>query len=86
MRDHIEEYVRNCHECQRLKPRHEFKAPLGEVTKPTRPREFVAMDICEPFPITATKNHYLLTFIDHLTKYTEALPLITITAEECARV
>jgi len=43
------------------------------------------MDICGPFPTTANNNHYLLTFIDHLTKYTEAVPLKTMTAEECAR-
>ena len=29
MRAHVEDYVRNCHECQLLKPRHEFKAPIG---------------------------------------------------------
>jgi transposase InsO family protein len=42
------------------------------------------MDICGPFPITAKKNRYFLTFIDQLTKYAEAVPL-TMTAEECAR-
>jgi len=47
---------------------------MGEVMEPTRPWELVAMDICGPFPITANNNHYLLTFIDHLTKYTEAVP------------
>ena len=62
MRAHVEDYVRNCHECQRLKPRHEFKAPMGEVMEPTRPWELVAMDICGPFPITANNNRCLLTF------------------------
>ena len=63
----------------------DFKAPLGEVMESTRPKELVAIDICGPFPITANENSYLLTFIDHLTKYTEAVPLRTMTAEECAR-
>jgi len=85
MRAHVEDYVRNCHECQRLKPRYEFIAPLGEVMEPTRPWELLAMDICGPFPITANKNRCLLTFIDHLTKYMEAVPLMKMTAEECAR-
>jgi len=53
--------------------------------EPTRPSELVAMDIFGPFPITANKNRYLFTFIDHQTKYTEAVPLTTMTAEECAR-
>ena len=85
IRCHVEVYVRNCHECQRLKPSHEFKAPLGEIMEPTRPWELVAMDTCGPFPITVNKNRYLFTFIDHLTKYTEAIPLTTMTGEECAR-
>ena len=83
MRAHVEDYVRNCHECQRLKPRHELKTSFGEVMEPTRPWELVVMDICGPFPITVNNNRYLLTFIDHLTKYTEAVPLKTMTAEEC---
>jgi hypothetical protein len=29
--------LKNCHACQRLKSRHEFKAPLEEVLVPTRP-------------------------------------------------
>ena len=85
MGQHVEEYVRNCHECQRLKPRHEFKAPLGDVMEPTRPWEVVAIDICGPFPTTSNKNRYLLTFLDHLTKYAEAIPITSMTAEECAR-
>jgi hypothetical protein len=80
MRAHVEDYVRNCHECQRLKPRHEFKAPLGEAMEPTQPWDVVAMGICGSFPITANKNRYLLTFIDHLMKYAEAVPLTTMSA------
>ena len=84
MRQHVEEYVRNCHECQRLKPRHEFKAPLGDVIEPTRQWEVVATDVCGPFPLTANRNRYLLTFLDHLIKYVEAVPIKSMTAEECA--
>jgi transposase InsO family protein len=85
MSSHVEDYVKNCNECQRLKPRHEFKAPLREVMEPTRPWEVVAIDICGPFPITTNKNRYLLTFLNQLTKYAEAVSLATMTAEPCAR-
>ena len=78
-------YVKNCHECQSLKSRHEFKAHLGDVLEPTAPFDFTAMDIVGPFPITASKNRYLLTFMDHLTHYAEALPNQEMTAQQCAR-
>ena len=85
MRRDVELYVKHCHECQRLKRRHEFKAPLGDVSEPTVPFELTAMDILGPFPITASKNRYLLTFMDHLTQYAEAVPIQEMTAQQCAR-
>jgi transposase InsO family protein len=85
MRGDVEKYVGNCHDCQRLKPRHEFKAPLGDVAEPIRAFELTAMDILGPFPVTPSKNRYLLTFMDHLTRYAEAIPIPHITAQQCAR-
>jgi transposase InsO family protein len=85
MHRRVEEYVKNCHACQRFKPRHEFKAHLGVVMEPTLPWEVVAIDICGPFPTTPNNNRYLLTFLDHLTKYAEAIPITLMTAEERAR-
>jgi transposase InsO family protein len=43
------------------------------------------MDICGPYRLTPRKNNYLLTFIDHLTKYAEAIPIAGMSAETCAR-
>ena len=85
MRRKVEAYVQRCHTCQQTKPRHEFKAPMGEVTKPKTPFEVTAMDVCGPFPKTPDGNRYLLTFMDHLTHYPEAIPIKHMTAEECAR-
>lgn len=39
----------------------------------------------DPYPLTSGKNKYLLTFIDHLTKYAEAIPIPDMLAETCAR-
>ena len=43
------------------------------------------MDICGTFPKTENGNRYLLTFVDHLTHYPEAIPIKQMTAEECGR-
>jgi cleavage and polyadenylation specificity factor subunit 1 len=85
MRKDIGTYVQGCDICQRRKSGREFRAPLGEVNEPTYPFEITAMDICGPYPVTSGKNKYLLTFIDHLTKYAEAIPIPDTSAETCAR-
>jgi hypothetical protein len=36
-------------------------------------------------PLPPRKNRHLLTFIDHFTKYAEAIPLTDMSAETCAR-
>jgi transposase InsO family protein len=85
MRRDIDRYVQECDECNRRKQGKEFRAPLGEVMEPTDPFEITSMDICGPYPLTPRKNKYLLTFICHLTKYVEAVPIPDMSAETCAR-
>jgi transposase InsO family protein len=85
MRRDIDQYVRECDACQRRKQGMEFKAPLGDVTQATYPFEITSMDICGPYPLTPRKNRYLLTFICHLTKYAESIPISDMSAETCAR-
>jgi hypothetical protein len=65
----VEEFVQKCDSCLRRKGDHEFTAPLGCVGKPTAPFEITLMDITGPYPVTARKNRYLLTFVDHFSKY-----------------
>lgn len=44
------------------------------------------MDITGPYVTTPRKNKYLLTFVDHLTRYVEVFPIPDQTAETIARV
>jgi transposase InsO family protein len=43
------------------------------------------MDLVGPFRVSANKNKYILTFIDKLTKYVDAVPIPDATAATCAR-
>ena len=61
-------------------------APLGDVDQPSAPFEVTSMDITGPYVLTPRKNKYLLTFIDHFTKYVEAIQISDQSAETCARV
>jgi len=75
-----------CDPCQRMKENREMIAPLGDVEEPKFSFEITSMDITGPYATTPRGNKYLLTFIDHLTKYVEAFRIPDYTAETCARV
>ena len=51
------------------------QALLGELPETTGPMEITSIDICGPYPITRKRNKYLLTFIDHFTRYPKAIPI-----------
>jgi hypothetical protein len=64
-----------------MKENREMIAPLGDVEEPKFSFEITSMDITGPYPTTPRGNMYLLTFIDHLTKYVEAFRIPGYTAE-----
>jgi transposase InsO family protein len=86
MRKTIQEYVRRCDPCQRRKDEREFVTPLGNVQEPSAPFEVSGMDITGTYLLTPRGNRYLLTFVDHFSRYFQAYPMPDQKAETCARI
>ena len=57
--------------------------PVGEVTSPKFSFEITAIDVTGPYMTTPRGNKYLLTFIDHFSRYVEAFPVPDRTDETC---
>jgi len=59
--------------------------PLVITETPDKPFEKCALDIVEPLNITTSKNKYLLTFQDDLTKFRKAISIPNQEATTVAR-
>jgi hypothetical protein len=81
----VKNYVNKCDTCQRRNRKREFRAPLGEVTEPFQAFQIAHMDVVGPLPLSGNKNRYVITFVDKLTKYAEAIPLPEVSAVTCAK-
>jgi transposase InsO family protein len=71
----MEEYVKQCESCSKLKVGKNPTVPLGELPETSYPFELTPLDICGPYPETKRGTRYLLTFIDHFSRSPEAIPL-----------
>jgi len=79
-------FLRHCTPCayyhRSCAPRHAMLHPplIGE------PWERVSMDICGPFPRYQRSNRYIVTLVDHFSKWSEAIALRSHMAPVVARV
>lgn len=62
-----------------------MNAPLGGVPVPTEFLDVVSLDIVGPLPVTERVNKYLLTFVDHFTGFSDAIPIARQDTETIAR-
>lgn len=77
----IRKFVQSCESCQtnNHSNRH-TKFPMEITDSPSHPMSKLSLDIVGPMPMTELGNVYVLSVIDHFTRYAWTIPLKTIDA------
>ena len=81
----IQNFIRQCTPCARY---HRGAIPRRIGLQPTlvgEPWERISVDITGPHPRSSRQNQYILTCVDHFSKWAEAVPLTNHTAVTVAR-
>lgn len=85
MKSDLKEFIQNCDTCQKTTvSKHKQIAPLQPIL-PNRPLELVTSDILGPLKETPRNNKYVLSIIDHFTKFIQLFPLANIDAKTVAQ-
>lgn len=82
MQRDIEDYVRTCDTCQRVKlvrVRPQAEAVITDT--PERPNDKIALDLVGPIPESSDGYKYIMSVQDQLTKYITLIPLKTMDAQ-----
>ena len=76
----VARHCKTCHECQVAgKPNQVIpRAPLVPIPSVGEPFEHILIDVVGPLPKSHTGAEYLLTIMDRITRYPEAIPLRSI--------
>ena len=84
MRQDVKRHVLSCKVCQLVgKPNQKVpKAPLIPIPSVGEPFTEVIIDVVGPLPRTRGGNEYLLTIIDRMSRYPEAIPLRRVKSEK----
>lgn len=74
MRRHVREYLTTCARCRTLTPPRQ-KNPRGQMPVPPTSFHTWGIDLVGPFDRDQRGRQYLLTAVDHLTGWAEAIPI-----------
>ncbi len=77
-------WCRDCQHCQRAKATATPASPPLHIANPSQRFSHLHLDLVGPFPTSAGGHTHLLTVIDRSTRWAEAIPLHSTSAESCA--
>jgi Integrase zinc binding domain len=82
----VNQWCRDCvgGGCSRAKVLTHVKTAVEQIPLPDVKFEHVHVDLVGSLPTSAAGHSYIMTIIDRTSRWTEAVPLASITAEKCA--
>ena len=83
--DDVSAFIKKYDACAKRKTGRRAIAPSVEVLVAREFLDVVSLDNVGPLPVTEKGNKYLLTFIDHFTRFCEAIPIARQDTETIAR-
>ncbi|KAF8781604.1 Transposon Tf2-6 polyprotein like [Argiope bruennichi] len=84
MRKYINDYVKNCPECNRYKANNQKPAGLLRTPVYSQRFEIISIDLFGPLPKTENGKQWIFIIEDCATRWVELFPLSQATASECA--
>ena len=71
----VKRWIAACNPCQQRKFSKPRRQGEHRSVLHTRPFEAVSVDLVGPFPINERGNKYILTIVDHFTRYPITVPI-----------